>query len=58
MKRSKQSSRAMRQRFDRRDNRGNSRYALKVKRGNQLYGAPGWHLGCCAHGIRLHGEVA
>ena len=57
MKRSKQSTRTMRQRRDTRDSLGNSHYALKVKRGDQMYGAPGWHKGCCAHGLTSHGST-
>lgn len=46
MKRNKTSSRAMRnQRNEQRGiTRGNSEYAKKVARGNQMYGP-----GCCAH---------
>ena len=52
MKRSKTSSRTMRARRDTRDHKGNSRYALKVARGQQLYGNGAvYHGGCCAHGI-------
>jgi hypothetical protein len=53
MKRSKTSSRAMRARTDDRDRDGDSAYAQKVKRGDQMFGTGDKRTNCCAHRIKL-----
>jgi len=54
MKRNKQSRRTMRRKLTAVVFAlGTSRYAIKVKAGNQMYGnGAKFHGGCCAHGIK------
>jgi hypothetical protein len=54
MKRNKKSTRAMRNKTnaERGIGKGNSPYAQKVKRGEQMYGP-----GCCAHKLKVGSHV-
>ena len=57
MKRNKTSSKVMRQLSDRRDSKGNSQYARKLKSGRQMYGGRG-DDSCCAHRIDERSKTA